>query len=91
MAVPLGLAVAGVLFFAAWLLAGSPKELEVASDWAYDGAVAMAGIACLARAFLSPAVCWAWLAFAVGLIGWAAGDVYWTQELSELRRVPYPS
>ena len=45
-AVPFGLAVLGALAYSGWMLAGEPRGLSTASDLAYDGAIALAGVAC---------------------------------------------
>jgi two-component system, cell cycle response regulator len=76
----------------AFLIAGSPPEWETAaSTWAYNGALVLCGVTCLIRAGMSRKLRGAWTAFGIGLLAWAAADIYWTVELSELRRIPYPS
>lgn len=77
--------------YAAWLLTGQPSAFDTASTWAYNGSVALFGAACLVQGSRFPTLAWAWRAFGVGLIAWAAGDVYYTEVLEDLRRIPYPS
>lgn len=90
--VPFGMAIAACLAYTAYVASGSPRELAAAADlWAYNGVVALAGLTCIARAYLSPALRWAWAAFGAGLLCWAAADFYWVLALSDLRRTPYPS
>ena len=75
-----------------FLIAGSPPAYETLFDvWCYNGALVLSGLACLVRAAISPRLRVAWLAFGLGLLAWAAGDVYWTVTLDGLRKVPYPS
>jgi two-component system, cell cycle response regulator len=88
---PLGLAVAGVLAYSAWIVAGSPRDLTPASNWAYDLSMLFAALACFGRAWCSPASRSPWIAFGAGLLAWTAGDVYWTLELQPLGKIPYPS
>jgi hypothetical protein len=76
----------------AFLIAGSPPQWDAAANtWAYNGALVLSGVTCLIRAALSRKLRGAWVAFGVGLLAWAAADVYWTLELADLRRTPYPS
>ena len=77
--------------YAAWLLAGQPAALGSASSWAYNLAVALFGAACLVQGSKHDELSWAWRAFGIGLIAWAAGDVYYTEALEDLRKIPYPS
>jgi diguanylate cyclase (GGDEF)-like protein len=75
-----------------YLIAGSPPGWDtLANIWAYHGAIVFSGIACLARAGISKKVSGAWIAFGIGLLIWAAGDLYWTIEFSDVRKIPYPS
>jgi two-component system, cell cycle response regulator len=76
----------------AFLVAGSPAAWDTAANtWAYNGALVMCGVTCLVRAAISRRLRGAWVAFGIGLLAWAAADIYWTVELSDLRRIPYPS
>jgi two-component system cell cycle response regulator len=64
---------------------------SVFNDWVYNGVFAAAAAACLARGLLRAPERAAWIAIGAGLASWAAGDIYWTLELSGLESVPYPS
>ena len=89
---PFGAAVGCWLGYIAFVAAGSPPALlDFADLILYNGAVAFAGVACLARAVVSPTLRAAWVAFGLGLLFWAAGDVYWVVALADLKRTPYPS
>jgi two-component system cell cycle response regulator len=90
---PLVLVAAGTVAYAIWVLAGEPEGTASLSEWVYNAAIAFAGLACLGRAAVTRELRGAWIAFGIGLLAWAAGDVYWTEVLSDLRPrdVPYPS
>jgi diguanylate cyclase (GGDEF)-like protein len=65
-----------------------------ASVWekAYNGAEFLAIAICALRAWRSSgSERAAWAAFALGLLGFAAGDVYWTVALADDATTPYPS
>ena len=90
--VPFAGAIACWLGYVAFVAAGRPAGLlDFADLWLYNGAVALAGVACLGRAWVSPAMRVAWVAFGLGLLFWAAGDIYWVVALADLKRTPYPS
>jgi two-component system, cell cycle response regulator len=90
--VPFAAAVACWLGYIVFVLADSPSEWLWFADLAlYNGAVAFAGVACLGRAWISPAQRAAWISFGLGLLLWSAADVYWVVALDDLKRVPYPS
>jgi diguanylate cyclase (GGDEF)-like protein len=61
------------------------------NDWLYNAVFIAAAAACLWRGAAVPVERPAWLAFGTGLGLWAAGDVYWTVEISGLESIPYPS
>ena len=90
--IALALAAACAVAHVGFLIAGSPPAYDTLFDlWCYHGALVFSAIACLIRAAISPALRGAWAAFGLGLLAWAAGDVYWVLKLDDLRKVPYPS
>jgi len=85
-------AFACLALFALRCLAGVPAFLEAAASWSYNGAEFFAIALCGLRAYRAAgAERAAWIALAVGLAGYAAGDVYWTLALEGKDEVPYPS
>ena len=61
-------------------------------EYAYNGAEILATAICALRAWRSSgSERVAWAAFALGLLGFAAGDVYWTVALADDTTTPYPS
>ena len=60
-------------------------------DFVYPGLTFGAAGACLARAIAVPQDRLAWLLMALGLGGWAAGDLYWGLVLADDPDPPYPS
>jgi diguanylate cyclase (GGDEF)-like protein len=87
-----GLAAAGTLLHAAWLLGLDHRALKTfVDDWLYNGVVAVAGLACLLRAMAIREGRGPWIAFGLGLISWAAADVYWTANFENASHVPAPS
>ena len=88
----LGLALAGVALHAIWLAGVGQGSIDVLVDeWVYNGVLALAAIVCLIKGIRSERERWIWLAFGAGLAAWAAGDIYWTAALGELKHPPYPS
>jgi diguanylate cyclase (GGDEF)-like protein len=84
--------VAAALVYAWYIAAGFPASIGDWMDlWVYNGAVALAGVSCLARATLFRAGRLAWSMFGLGLLAWAAGDFYWVAAFTDVRKVPYPS
>ena len=90
---PLCIAALGTISYAVWIQTGAGAGIDSLMGWVYDGSIFMAGVACMVRAATDRAVRGAWIAFGLGLWCWAAGDVYWVQELSDLKpaQIPYPS
>src|SRR3954447_26728986 len=87
-----GLAAVGTLLHAAWLLGLDPRALKAFVDhWLYNGILALAGLACLLRAVAIREGRGPWIAFGLGLIAWAAADVYWTAHYENASHVPAPS
>lgn len=87
----LALACAGVAAHTIYLLAGMPASWGPAIDTVYNGTVFLCAVTCFLRASTSKRLRGAWVAFGLGLTAWALGDTYWTLELADLRRTPYPS
>src|SRR5690606_19019838 len=70
----------------------TPSLVDGAAGWAYNGAEFLAIAVCALRATRSAGTeRAAWVAFAVALAGYAAGDVYWSIALEGEPSVPYPS
>lgn len=88
---PFGLAAAGTVFYLVWVLLGQGAGTAVLAHWIYCGAIAMASVACFARATLAREVRGAWAAFGLGLASWAAGTVYYFDAFDALKTMPYPS
>jgi two-component system, cell cycle response regulator len=61
------------------------------TQWLYDAVVLAAAAACLARGALVREDRAAWLVLGVGLLSWAAGEIYWSAALAGLDDPPYPS
>ena len=81
-----------VLAYAGFIAAAEPAEVSRRRAlWVYHGALALASLTCFARAVLVRDQRIAWTAFGLGVLFWAAGDVYWTLAYSDADRVPYPS
>jgi two-component system cell cycle response regulator len=59
--------------------------------WGYNVVLLGSGLLCLARGVLVTRERVAWLTMAVGVIGWAFGNVYYTVVLWDLDPIPIPS
>jgi diguanylate cyclase (GGDEF)-like protein len=69
-----------------------PPVLAGVWEQAYNAAELLAVAACALRAARSPGTeRIAWAVLTCGLLGYAAGDIYWTVALSDLASPPYPS
>ena len=69
-----------------------PPMLPSVWEYAYNGAELLATAICALRAYRSSgSERAAWAAFALGLLGVAAGDIYWTVALADDATTPYPS
>ena len=91
-AVAFSLAVLAWLGYTAWQLTGSPASWEgFANLVLFNAAIALAGVACLIRGLPASTSRWAWIAFGVGLLFWAAADTYWVAQDMAGNEVPYPS
>src|SRR5688572_16167668 len=61
-------------------------------EYAYNGAEILATAICASRAWRSSgSERVAWASFALGLLAFAAADVYWTVALADDTTTPYPS
>jgi diguanylate cyclase (GGDEF)-like protein len=80
------------LAYAVFIAAGKPAALgDFADLWVYHGALVFASLTCLTRAALARDQRAAWVAFGLGLLSWAAGDLYWTLAYNDAPTAPYPS
>jgi len=70
---------------------GSPRFSYFIEEWVYDFITLTAALATLARAALRREERLAWALLGFGLLGWAAGDLYWTVALRDLAEAPFPS
>jgi diguanylate cyclase (GGDEF)-like protein len=78
--------------YAAYIAAREPAEVhDVAELWIYHATLVLASFACFVRAAVVRDGRAAWSAVGMGLLCWAAGDLYWTLALADDKRVPYPS
>ncbi|MEA2180430.1 MAG: hypothetical protein QOG77_3727, partial [Solirubrobacteraceae bacterium] len=59
--------------------------------WGYNVVLVGSGLLCLARGLRVARERVAWLTMAVGVIGWALGNVYYTAVLWDLDPIPIPS
>jgi diguanylate cyclase (GGDEF)-like protein len=80
-----------VIAYAVWTFAGSPEDSVAQMDWVYNVSLALAGIACLSQSARPNVQSGPWIAFGIGLLTWAAGDIYYTQVLADMKKIPYPS
>ena len=62
-----------------------------ANDAIYHGALALAGLLCVARVFAAGSDRLAWACIGAGILAWTAGDLYWTAALADDADPPYPS
>ncbi len=70
---------------------GGPRIDAFLQDWVYNGLVLGSAGLCLLRAALVSEERPAWLALGLGLVAWAAGELYYTVVLQYLDAPPYPS
>jgi diguanylate cyclase len=63
----------------------------VVGDWLFNALLLSTAAICLARAWLVRAGRGPWLALGVGMACWAAGMLYWTLFIRELKEPPFPS
>jgi diguanylate cyclase (GGDEF)-like protein len=74
-----------------WLGLGGSGLDQLAGGALYDSVVVAAGIACLLRAYLVPRERAAWVLIGLGILVWAAAEVYWTGYILNDPSAPYPS
>jgi two-component system cell cycle response regulator len=93
----LGLIVAGVVLAALLVVVahntvgfGSGQSYFI-EEWVYDFITMTAAAATLWRAATRREERLAWGLLGFGLLGWAAGDLYWTVFLRDLAEPPFPS
>ena len=78
----------GILGLVVHVVSGIDTPL---GSWSYDVLVAGAAIAVLVRAATRPDHRLAWTLIGVGMVAWAAGDIYYNEVLLDRTTVPYPS
>jgi diguanylate cyclase (GGDEF)-like protein len=71
-------------------LGGEPLA-DIFADWVYNGAIALAALACLLRAVLVAGGRAAWAVWAAALASWVAAELAWTTMYAGLDAPPYPS
>jgi diguanylate cyclase (GGDEF)-like protein len=74
-----------------WLGFIGPSIDQLSSGALYDAVVVAAGLACLLRARAVPRERWAWLLIGLGILAWAAGEIYYAWKILENPSPPYPS
>jgi diguanylate cyclase (GGDEF)-like protein len=57
----------------------------------YDAVIIAAGLACLMRAAAAERERGAWILIGLGVLSWAAAEVYWTAAIEGNPNAPYPS
>ncbi len=60
-------------------------------EWVYDFITMSAALATIGRAVFRKEERLAWSLLGIGLLSWAAGDLYWTVVLRDLASPPFPS
>ena len=84
---------AGTVFVALhdWLGLG-PSSLDYAAEGpVYDAVIVAAGLTCLLRSLSVREERGAWIAIGLGILAWAAAEVYWTTAILNDPSPPYPS
>jgi two-component system cell cycle response regulator len=84
---------AGTLFVALhdWLGLGPPSLDYAAEGPVYDAVIVAAGLTCLLRSLSVREERGAWIAIGLGILAWAAAEVYWTTTILNDPSPPYPS
>jgi two-component system cell cycle response regulator len=70
---------------------GTPRFSYFIEEWVYDFITMTAALATLARVVLRKEERLPWLLLGLGLLSWAAGDLYWTVVLRDVSSPPFPS
>ena len=86
-----GLATAGFLAYAVWMLVDQSGENVNRDLWLFSGVVVLSAVLMLCKAITNEADRKAWLALAVGTLIWVSADVVYTAWISALDPIPYPS
>jgi len=89
----LGLLAGLLIAYAAitWWALGSASLQDAVGRWVYDAVVLGAALIVLARAAAVEAERKAWLALAIGMLLWAAGQTYYSAVLYYAEPAPFPS
>jgi diguanylate cyclase (GGDEF)-like protein len=74
-----------------WLSLGGPGLGGTINGPVYDAVVVCAGLGCLLRASRGGPERGAWVAIAVSILAWAAGEIWWTLYIEGNPNAPYPS
>jgi len=74
-----------------WLGLGGAWLESLAAGYLYDAVVVAAAIALLLRAGGAARERRAWLLLGLGVLCWAAGEIYWTEAILDNPSPPYPS
>ena len=74
-----------------WLAVGGAGLDRLAGGELYDAVVIAAGLACLLRGRLVPGERGGWRLLGLGVLSWAAGEIYWTWYIIGNSEPPYPS
>jgi diguanylate cyclase (GGDEF)-like protein len=70
---------------------GAPRYSFFIEEWVYDFVTMSAAIVTLGRAALRKEERLQWTLLGIGLLSWAAGDLYWTIVLRDMASPPFPS
>jgi diguanylate cyclase (GGDEF)-like protein len=70
---------------------GAPGFSYFIEEWVYDFLTLTAAVVTLGRAARRREDRLAWALLGLGLLGWAAGDLYWTLVLRGMSQPPFPS
>jgi two-component system cell cycle response regulator len=89
--VSLAVCAACVAAYALWLATGADWLVGLMNNGVYNGVIVAAAFACFAQTATVRAPRKAWVALGLGLLSWAAGNIYWDVALANLRPIPYPS
>ena len=70
---------------------GAPRFSYLIEEWVYDFVTLTAALVTLGRAVVRKEARLPWALLGLGLLGWAAGDLYWTLVLRDMAEPPFPS
>ncbi len=70
---------------------GAPRFSYLIEEWLYDFVTMTAALLTLARAVWRRNERLPWALLGIGLLGWAAADLYWTVFLRDMASPPFPS